>query len=146
MSLKIVLTTYGQIGVNVLRNSIPNASGKTRDSIRFVVEEDENLLLIGRKYFELLEKGRGPTSKNPSPEMIENLTEYARARGMENPKSAAWAIAKKLNRDGDKTHRAGGRVLYSDVMDTFTQDLAKALKEDYGKTLSKEIKNAFKKK
>ena len=144
MSLKSTLTTYGQIGVNVLRNAIPNASGKTRASIRFVVD-DENLMFFGRQFFKLLEKGRGPTSKNPSPDMIESLTEYARARGMENPKSAAWAIAKKLNKEGDKTHRAGGRVLYSDVMDTFTQDLAKALKEDYGKTLSREVKNAFKK-
>ena len=147
MSLISTLKTYGQIGVDVLRQAIApiDATGKTQNSIRYVViEEEDRLIFLARNYFHLLEKGRRPTSKNPSPAMIENLTEYAKARGMENPKSAAWAIAKTINKEGDKTFRKGGRVLYSDVMDTFTKDLREALAKDFGLTMKKELKAAFK--
>lgn len=144
MSITSTLTTYGQIGVDVLRDAVAphDATGKTRESIRFVVDDDR-LIFLAREFFKLLEKGRGPTTKGPSKEMIENLTEYARARGFENPEKAAWALATKLNRDGDQTHQKGGRVVYSDVMDTFVRDLADALKEDYVKSLAKEVKESF---
>ena len=145
MSLESTLKTYGQIGVKVLRDAVAplTANGKTLLSIRF--ESDLlSLRFYGRQFFELLEKGRRPTTKKPSPEMIANLTEYAEARGMENPKSAAWAIAKTLNKEGDKTFRAGGRVVYSGVMDTFAQDLKKSLAEDFKKTITLELKKTFK--
>lgn len=141
MSVVSVLNTYGQIAVDVLRQSIPDATGKTQQSLRYVVDEqEEQLIIIGREFTSLLEKGRKPTKKNPSPEMIENLTDYARARGFENPERAAWAIAKKINRDGDKTHRQGGRVLWSDDLDNLVKNLAQDLAEDAAKEILKEIK------
>lgn len=137
MSVKSTLTTYGQIGVEVLKQAVAphDATGKTQQSIRFVIDEDDTLQFIARNYFHLLEKGIRPSNKKPSKEMIESMTEYARARGFENPEKAAWAISVKQLRDGDRTHKQGGRVVYSDVMDTFTRDLKQAMNKDFKKTI-----------
>lgn len=144
MSVKSTLTTYGQIGVEVLKQAVAphDATGKTRESIRFVVsDEDESLTFYAREFFKLLEKGIKPSTKKPSKEMIEAMTEYAKARGFDNPEKAAWAISVNQLKEGDKTHRSGGRVVYSDVMDTFTRDLSEALKKDFGKTIRDGINN-----
>ena len=149
MSLVSVLKTYGQIGVKVLRQAIASqdATGKTAASIRFVVQEnkgEEALTFYARQYFDLLEKGIRPSSKRPSKEMIESMTEYARARGFTNPEKAAWAISIKQLSKGDTTHRQGGRILYSDDMNTFVKELGRELAEEYGKDLAGQYKNAFK--
>ena len=138
------LTTYGKIGVDVLRQAVApyDVTGKTQASIKFAVDENK-LTFIAREYFQLLEKGRRPTTKKPSKEMIENLTEYAIARGFDNPERAAWAIATKLNRDGDKTHQRGGRVVYSDVMETFMKELKKEISEVYKKDVVDKFKRSF---
>ena len=147
MSLTSVLQTYGQIGVDVLRQAVAphDATGKTGKSIRFEVK-GESLLFYARQFFELLEKGIKPSTKRPSKEMIDSMTEYAKARGFTDPKKAAWAISINQLKLGDTTHREGGRVVYSDVMDTFTQDLGKTLSQDFAKELSQEVKDMFKKK
>lgn len=147
MSLESTLKTYGQIGADVLRQAVAplDATGKTRASIRYVVD-GENLMFLARGFFKKLETGIKPSTKAekiPSREMIASLTEYARARGFSNPEKAAWGLAKKLLTEGDKTNAKGGRVVYSDVMKTFTEDLAKALSEDFGKTLAKQEKENF---
>lgn len=149
MSLVSVLKTYGQIGVKLLRQAIASqdATGRTAASIRFEVVEqkgNEGLKFFARQYFSALEKGIRPSSKRPSKEMIDSMTEYARARGFTNPEKAAWAISIKQLEKGDTTHRMGGRILYSDDMNTFVKELGKELAEDHGKELAAEIKNAFK--
>lgn len=145
MSIVSTLKTYGQIGVDVLRNAVSShdATGKTRASIRFEADE-KGLRFFAREFFELLEKGRRPTTKGPSPDMIEFLTEYAKARGMSKPESAAWAMAVEMNKKGDLTHRRGGRIVYSDVMTKFTQELGKELMTDYGKEINLQLKGYFK--
>ncbi len=142
MSLNATLNTYGQIGVDLLRDAIEplSATGKTAQSIRYEVK-DNHLLFYARGFFELLERGIKPSGKNPSPAMIAQLTEYAKARGFENPKSAAWAIAKKILSEGDKTHKRGGRVVYSDVVDQLMKEMAKDLSDNY----KMDIINSFKK-
>lgn len=150
MSLESVFKTYGQIGVQVLKQAVAphDATGKTQASIRYVADmQSEQLIFLGRAFFQLLEKGVSPSKKpnvKPSKEMIEFMTEYAKARGMEDPKKAAWAISVNQLKKGDKTFRQGGRIVYSDVMDTFVQDFKQALAKDFGKKMVTDIKNAFK--
>src|SRR5688572_11399108 len=132
------LKTYGVIGVEVLRQAIlqVEATGKTAQSIRYEVtstDDQDRLMLIGRAFFELIEKGRKPTSKNPSPDMIEFLTDYARARGKSKPESAAWGIAKKINKEGDKTYRAGGRLVYSPELIKFVDELKTVITKQVSK-------------
>lgn len=144
-----ILTTYGALGVEVLKQAIAQveATGKTAQSIRFEVESSDTkdrLLLIGRAFFELIEKGIRPSGKNPSPEMIKFLTEYAQARGMDNPKSAAWGIAKTILKEGDKTHKAGGRLVYSPELVKFVEELKEVLTKEFKKGFVTQIKGAFK--
>lgn len=144
-----ILKSYGVIGVEVLKQAIQSveATGKTAQSIRYEVEttdKTDRLLLIGRAFFELIEKGRRPTDKGPSPEMIRFLTDYARARGLDDPESAAWGIAKKINKEGDKTYRAGGRVVYSPELTKFVEELTKVLTDQFKKDSIKLVVGAFK--
>ena len=139
-----LLNSYGQIGVEVLRNSIAGleATGRTAASIRYESSEDR-LTIYGRAYFELIEKGIRPSGKSPSRQMIEFLTDYARARGMDNPESAAWAIAKTILKKGDRTYRSGGRIVYSPELDKFVEELKSAIGKEFSVMYITHIKKAF---
>jgi len=128
MTLSDVLKAQGTIGVDMLRQSISkvDATTKTKQSIRFESDE-ERIIFYGREFIELLNTGRKPTKKGPSSEMIDNLTEYAKARGFDNPESAAWAIAKTINKLGDKTHRKGGRDVYEGTVDKVADKISDAV-------------------
>lgn len=144
MSLESTLKTYGQIGVDVLRQAVQpyDATGKTRLSIRFESTK-QKLVFFARNFFQLLEKGISPSNKKPSKEMIDSMTEYAKARGFSNPEKAAWAISVKQLKEGDRTHKAGGRIVYSDVMDTFKEDFKTTLAKDFAKNTLSELKETF---
>jgi len=144
-----ILNTYGILGVETLKNAIASidATGKTANSIRYETEstdKKDRLLLIGRAYFELIEKGIRPSGKNPSPDMINFMTEYAKARGMDKPESAAWAISKTILKEGDKTHKQGGRIVYSDELSKFVDELTKVLADDFRKGFVTQVTGAFK--
>jgi len=144
-----ILETYGKLGVEVLKNAIASvdATGRTANSIKYETEstdKKDRLLLIGRAYFELIEKGIRPSGKNPSPDMIKFMTEYAKARGMDKPESAAWAISKTILKEGDKTHKQGGRIVYSDDLSKFVDELTNVLAKDFSKGFLTDIKGAFK--
>lgn len=149
MNISETLEQYGVIGVEVLKQAIADieASGRTANSIRYEVttsDTKDRLTFYGRAYFDLIEKGIRPSGKNPSPGMIAFLTEYARNRGMENPESAAWAIAKTILKEGDKTHRQGGRVVYSDDLAKFVDELKQAIAKQVSKGFLTEVVGAFK--
>lgn len=143
------LEAYGPIGVEVLREAIASieASGRTAQSIRYEVtstDKVDRLTFYGRAYFQLIEKGIKPSGKNPSPDMIRFLTDYARARGMDNPESAAWGIAKKILKEGDKTYQQGGRIVYSDDMDKFVKELITYATKVFAKGYLTSVASAFK--
>jgi len=143
-----ILNNYGIVGVEVLKHAIAQveATGRTAQSIRHEVtstETTDTLTLYARAFFELIEKGRRPTDKGPSPEMIQFLTEYAKARGMDKPESAAWGIAKKINKEGDSTYRSGGREVYSPELLKFVDELKEVLTKEFVKGYLLEIKGAF---
>lgn len=127
-NLAEVLNKQGQLAVQALQGAISkvDATTKTKRSIRFE-SDDEKLTIFGRAFIQLLNDGRGPTKKGPSPEMIELLTEYAEARGMDKPSSAAWAIAKTINKLGDKTYRKGGRDVYETELEKVIQRISDAV-------------------
>lgn len=144
-----VLEAYGPIGVQVLQDAISGieASGKTAESIRYEVQSSgstDKLLLIARQYFELIEKGIKPSGKNPPPEMIQQLTQYAKSRGMKDPEKAAWGIAKTILKEGDKTYNRGGRIVYSDDLDKFVQELKTYSTQVFAKGFLTQVTGAFK--
>jgi hypothetical protein len=143
-----VLQKYGPIGVEVVKMALEKvrATGKTIDSVGFFVDSDShsyNLVIYAREFTQLLESGRRPTTKGPSPDMIKELTEYAKARGMDKPESAAWAIAITINKKGDATFRQGGRNVYSEELEKFVDELKLAIKKDFLNSWRLEIKKAL---
>lgn len=148
MSLESTLKTYGQIGVKLLQQAVAphDATGKTRASIRFESTK-LSLKFFARNFFELLEKGIRPSTKKPSKpstDMIKAMTEYATARGFKNPEKAAWAISIKQLKEGDTTHKRGGRIVYSDDIETFKTELREELTKEFKAELKQEMKKEFK--
>lgn len=147
-TIKEILNAWGIVGVKALQNDLQrvNATGKTVSSVRYEVSKEgtvDRLIFYGRKYLKALETGISPTTKGPSREMIESLTEYAKARGMDKPDSAAWALAKVIQRDGDKTHRSGGRIVYSTTVEKLAEDIKKDVKKEFRIKFMQTIKGAF---
>jgi len=143
-----ILQYYAPIGVRIVQGALEavRATGKTIQSVKAVVSQDkgtDRLQIVARPYTNRVEKGVGPTTKGPSSEMIKSLTEYARARGFDKPESAAWGLAKKIQKEGDKTHKQGGRIVYSDDVDKFVDSLKKSCKSEAKIKFTNTIKNAF---
>lgn len=143
-----ILKAYGPLGVDLLKQALQtvSATGKTVNSVRFEYKKEgtvDRLTFYAREFTKALETGIGPTTKGPSREMIESLTEYARARGMDKPESAAWAVAKVIQKEGDRTKKRGGRVVYSDVVNQLITDMKKELSKNFRLNFTQAIKGSF---
>lgn len=86
-------------------------TGKLSDSPRPKVTgsvENISIEIEVAPFFATIETGRKPTpEKGPSEDMIANIREWVRARGMDE--DAVWPIAKKINNEGTKLWQDGGR-------------------------------------
>jgi len=140
LRIKDILNTYGKIGVERTKQLLEasRATGKTINSVKFEVTDSDNkerLTIKARPFTSALETGIKPVSAGSKPgipkEMIDNLTEYAKARGMDKPESAAWGIAKKIKRDGDKVYQMGGKDVYSGAMEDLAKDITKAITSEF---------------
>lgn len=114
-----------------LANSGTNATLKTSNSVSSSVQQVGNrivLTVIGaRPFFPTVETGSKPSTKNPSPDMIMSLTEWAQVRNI--PKQAVWGVAKNILKDGSKLWQKGGREdIYTnvrrDILDKIMKDVA----------------------
>jgi len=143
-----ILEAYAQIGVTKIKQALEQvrATGKTINSVQAEVTEKNEvsrLVIKARPYTSAIETGIKPTTKGPSSEMIDNLTDYARARGMDKPESAAWAIAKTIQKEGDKTFKRGGRDVYSSEVLRLADEIKKEIRKDYKIKFTNLIKNTW---
>lgn len=142
-SVTEILNSYGQIGVELLKQKIAplKATGKTEQSLRYEVISETTgnirLTIYGREFFKALETGRGPATQSGPEGFSERLDEWMQARGFQSKVSKKgikyykigdnWfsgkSLAYKINRDGDKTFRTGGRQVYSDDLEKFKDSL-----------------------
>jgi len=107
-----------------------NATLRTSQSLRIEVKNDGlkvNMKLFGRAFFNTVETGRRPTpDKKPSKEFIENLKPWMAARGIDEKQ--VWAIATKINKQGTKLWKAGGREdIFQPAVDTFVNNVSQQL-------------------
>lgn len=154
-----IFSTYGKIGVEVLKNSISSlrATGETERSLGYRIEKEKDsisLILFGREYFRALETGRGPAKGNDSNgEFPKRLEEYMNAKGFPSKVSKKgikyfkigenWysgkSLAYMINKRGDKTYRDGGRILFSDDLSKFIEELKSVLIEELGKEIKMSV-------
>ena len=80
---------------NKLSTSGANATGKTRDSLRYEASDSRGTL-FGGKSFAFVEEGRGPGKRPPT----KPIFEWVLAKGIESDekkaKGIAYAIARKI--------------------------------------------------
>ncbi len=143
-----ILEAYGKIGVERIKQALEQvrATGKTINSVKYETSETNGvsrLLIKARPYTSAIETGVSPSTKGIPPDMITSLTEYAQARGMDNPKSAAWAMAKTIKKQGDRTFRKGGREVYSDDVIKLAKEIKTVVGKEYRINFTKFIKNTF---
>jgi len=143
-----ILNKYGQVGVQLLKNAISGlkATGKTEQSLRYEVIQEpgvSTLTIYGREFFKALETGRGPAERSGPPGFPERLEEYMQARGFPSKTSKKgvkyWRIgdnwysgkslAYKINTQGDRTYRTGGRQVYSDDLSKFVEELKQVVRD-----------------
>ena len=139
---------YGTVAVRIVQTALEQvrASGKTIQSVKAIIIEDKGVdrfQIVARPYTNRIEQGIGPTTKGPSREMIKSLTEYAQARGMDKPESAAWGLAKKIQKEGDRTFKKGGRIVYSDDVDKLVKEMTNDIKKEVRIKFTRTIKNSF---
>jgi hypothetical protein len=106
-----------------------NATLETSNSLRIEVKQEGNkvkMQLFGRDYFMTVQTGRKPTpDKKPSREMIDRITAWVNARGMDA--SAVWAIATNIQKKGTKLWQSGGR---EDIVDPAVDDFINNVSQD----------------
>lgn len=99
------------------------ASGKTISSLRVDVNDNKGTL-FGRQVFGVLETGRKP-GKVPKG-FYQIIQQWVKDKGIqvENPKSFAYLVARKIAREGTELHRQGGRAdIYSPEIEKTTQEI-----------------------
>lgn len=104
-----------------IKDAGKHVTGELSDSPRPKVTgsvENINIEIEVAPFFGTIETGRKPTpGVKPSVEMIENLEDYAEAKGMSDPESAAWGMGVSINERGTQLWRDGGRDdIYSPFM------------------------------
>lgn len=158
-SNKHILTDYGKLGVEALRQDVQkvSATGKTADSIRFEVdipeEGLEKLTFFGRQFFKTLETGRGPRKSNEYGGFDKSMEEYLEARGLPSKVTksgkkyfrigdywfSAKSLAWKINKEGDQTYKKGGRIVYSKTLSKLVVELRRAITKESTRSFIKQI-------
>lgn len=125
-----------------LASSGTNATMKTSNSVSRTVTQVGSktvLTVVGaRPFFPTVETGSRPSTKNPSPDMIQSLTEWAQVRNV--PKEAVWGVAKTILKDGSKLWQNGGRT---DIYTIVREPLVEAVKADIKRAMMAELKKGL---
>lgn len=111
-----------------------NATGRTRDSIRYEVRGNKGTL-FGAEHLEFVERGRGPGKFPP----IKEIEDWCIAKGI--PVEAAYPIATIIARKGTQLHRRGEK---SGVLSkTITDKRIKLYVGEYLKEKGTEIRGKY---
>lgn len=139
--IRKTLDRYGNLGVEGLKKDVSkvSATGKTAESVRYEIDYKDNiwrLVYYGRQFFKALETGRGPRESDQDQDFKSQMLEYMKARGIgaDLPEKKREALARflvfKINKEGDKTYKAGGRIVYSETLSKLVDELINALRKD----------------
>jgi hypothetical protein len=140
-TLRKILEQYGNLGVEGIKADVQkvSATGKTAESVRHEVTYKDpiwKLTFYARAFFKALETGRKPRESTEYQEFDVSMLEYMQARGIgsdlsdKKKKQLAKFLAYRINKEGDKTYKQGGRIVYSQTLSKLVDELIDALKKD----------------
>lgn len=120
---------YGKLAVEKIKANLEasKATGKTQESVSYRVEGNTLTVVGARPYFATVQTGSKPSSKLPSPEMLETIKEWMEARGM---KGSPWGIAKTILKEGSNLWKAGGR---KDIYSNVAEEIQNQVREEISK-------------
>lgn len=115
-----------KIQANMAANNV-NATLKTSEALGYEIVQDGDITILnitGNEFTQVIETGRRPTPElKPGASMIQNITEWVEARGLDN--SLVWAIATQINKEGTQLWQKGGRDdIYTLPFEEFTSLLS----------------------
>lgn len=131
---KILTDELNALKQRVIQNHLSagqKASGRTIKSLEVIVDEKSGTL-YGRKFIGTLETGRNPGRVPKGFRLI--IEQWAKDKGItvDNPKSFAYFVAKKIATEGTKLHRSGGRDdIYSNEIPKSITAILKGLADNY---------------
>jgi hypothetical protein len=152
-----ILKDYGAAGVQLLKNDLSriSATGETKESIDYKVtstDASDKLVIFAREFFSSIETGRGPRKSSQDHGFKDKMLEYMKAKGIgsnlteKKREQLAKFLVWKINKEGDKTFKQGGRVVYTPTLNKLVEELRRELSKDFQKFAIKELRNILNKK
>ena len=137
----IVLEELAKLRAAIISNHLAagqKASGKTIESLK-IEQDGDKVILYGRQAFGTLETGRKPG--NGPGNFREILYQWSIDKGISfekdyQRKSFAYLLAKKIEREGTKLYREGGR---NDIYSQLIPETIEAIANRIGILFEKEI-------
>lgn len=133
--MKVVREELENLKQKIIDNHLragQKASGRTIASLRIEATDDTGIL-FGRKAFGTLETGRrgGRVPKG----FYHIILQWVKDKGIqvENPKTFAWFVSRKIAREGTSLYRQGGRAdIYSNEIPNTTETILRRLTGAFG--------------
>lgn len=133
--MKVVREELENLKQKIIDNHLragQKASGRTIASLRIEATDDTGIL-FGRKAFGTLETGRrgGRVPKG----FYHIILQWVKDKGIqvENPKTFAWFVSRKIAREGTSLYRQGGRAdIYSNEIPNTTETILRRLAGAFG--------------
>lgn len=152
-----ILQDFGNRLVRNLQSRIPKVSGKSSRSIAIDELTPERLVIGGSEYIGVFEYGRGKTNnkgRGVSGSLRDKIKEWILAKGIKfegmTVDSMAWAISKKIHKEGNLLFRSltkgqGSGVLSEALTEGMLINLQKQISEIRIKEIDSQILKGFKK-
>lgn len=147
-----ILNTIGASTVQAVKGDLQalSATGKTVRSVRYQVSSPspsiDRLVIYARAFTQVLESGRGPRKSSQESNFQDNMDEWVNIRFPSLPDKKKKQLAKylrwKINKQGDKTHRQGGKQVYSQTLIKAAEAIRAAVTKDFKIKFSNFVKNA----
>lgn len=151
-SIVNILNAYGLLTVEAIKKDLDKvtATGKTKQSIRFTVTSEgpvDRLIIYGRPHTDVIETGRGPRKSSTESGFEDNLLQWVKIRFPGEPPKKQLALAKyfrwKINKEGDKTFKLGGKQVYSDTIEKAVKEIKAAVLKDFRINFSNFVKSTL---
>jgi hypothetical protein len=106
--VQAILKNFAEETIAGIKSRIPNVTGKSAESLGYLVEGNTLTIFSRLKYFTVLETGRKPGKRPP----INVIEQWIKNKPLNldgiSSKSLAFLIARKIGEEGSLLYRQGG--------------------------------------
>lgn len=139
-AIEVLIDKYDSLGMR--------ASGEWANQLEYVIEGNNKVVIRGMDYTEQLVQGRGPSSQMPPVDAIYQWMLNKSSFTGEKTRSMAWAISKKIQKEGTKYYQDGGTDLLEvlddpALVDEFYKIIGDFLRITIAEQLTRDIKQAL---